>query len=102
MAKKSITADERRHIARVVALGCLANDCGRLAEAHHPRRGMGMGQRASHYDVIPLCEIHHRTGGFGIALHMGQKTWEQKYGTEESLMELVAQKLNGGRNVEKI
>jgi len=54
---------------------------------------MGMGQRASHYDTIPLCYKHHQGGGYGIAIHSGAKTWIKKYGTEEELIEQVKQLL---------
>jgi hypothetical protein len=96
MAKKPMTAAEKQHVSRVVALGCVAGDCGRAAEAHHPRRGQGMGQRASHMDVIPLCPDHHRNGGFGVAIHAGQKTWEAKFGTEAELLELVTARMTAG------
>lgn len=88
-----MTAAERRHLDRVAALGCIV--CINLghadspAEIHHPRAGQGMGQRASHFDAIPLCPLHHRTGGHGVAIHAGQKTWEKKYGTERALLEQV-------------
>jgi len=47
-----------------------------------------MGQRALHSQSIPLCHVHHRTGGYGVAIHAGQKEWEKRYGTE---LELLAQ-----------
>ncbi len=77
----------------VVGLGCVV--CRREglgispAEAHHPRFLAGLGQRAPHKRILPLCSPHHRTGGPGIALHAGQKTWEAKYGTEAELLEEV-------------
>lgn len=80
-------------MGRVVELGCIV--CRNLgygispAEAHHPRFLAGMGQRASHKQVIPLCPMHHRIGGHGVALHAGQETWEGKFGTEKELLEAV-------------
>jgi hypothetical protein len=47
-----------------------------------------MGKRASNFDVIPLCHIHHRTGGYGVAVHAGKLEWESANGTE---IELLAQ-----------
>lgn len=85
-------AAERLHLSRVASLGCIVCRITGYeftpAEIHHPRTGMGMSQRASHFDAIPLCHIHHRTGGHGLAIHSGQKTWEAKFGTE---LELLAQ-----------
>jgi hypothetical protein len=31
--------------------------------------------------------MHHQNGGYGIALHAGQKTFEAKYGTESQLLQ---------------
>jgi hypothetical protein len=42
--------------------------------------GAAMALKASNYDTLPLCAMHHRTGGFGVAIHAGQKTWEKKFG----------------------
>ena len=52
------------------------------AEVHHILTGVGMGQRASNYETIPLCPRHHRTGGHGIAIHAGKRTWEKNFGYE--------------------
>lgn len=41
-----------------------------------------MGLRARDEDSIPLCERHHRTGGYGVAFHAGQKEWERIHGTQ--------------------
>jgi hypothetical protein len=56
--------------------------------------GAGMALKASNYDTIPLCASHHRTGGFGVAIHAGQKTWEKKFGYQRDLLNSV---LNGMR-----
>ena len=79
--------DERKHLGKVAALGCII--CGNDAEIHHIRTGMGLGQRNNHFNVIPLCHSHHRTSGFGIALHAGQKTWEANFCTETELLTRV-------------
>lgn len=78
---------------RVAALGCIA--CLNKgypdvpAEIHHITTGVGMGQRASHFEVIPLCPEHHRWGGENkIAIHCGKVSWEYLHGTE---LELLAQ-----------
>ncbi len=78
---------EKAHMGKVADLGCII--CGRPAELHHPRQGAGMGQRASSYDVIPLCPDHHRTGGYGTAIHAGRWDWQKKHGTEADLLAKV-------------
>ena len=86
MAKKPPTVAEREYMGHAARLNCAARGCMDYpVELHHPRHGAGMGRRASHFDVIPLCPAHHRTGGFGVAIHAGQKTWEAKFGTEAEL-----------------
>lgn len=80
------TAAEKKHMSKVAALGCIL--CKRIgyqgtpAELHHPRRGTGMGQRASNYDVIPLCLEHHRgnTGVHGL----GTKGFPKHWGFDEA------------------
>lgn len=92
-----MTKADRAYLSRVAALGCIA--CRKLghldspAEIHHPRSGQGMSQRAPHSKAIPLCHIHHRTGGYGVAIHAGQKAWEAKFGTEDELLAQVSELL---------
>jgi hypothetical protein len=87
-----MTRDEKRHIEKVVALGCCI--CKRLGygetpcEAHHPRYGVGLGNRASHMDVLPICPTHHRLGKDAIHV-LGRKAWERHFGWTEA--ELLAQ-----------
>ncbi len=87
MARKQPNKDEKAHLDAVARLGCLI--CRAPAEVHHVTTGAGMGQRASHYDTIPLCPRHHKAtvGGLGEAIHAGKRTWEQRHGTELELLE---------------
>lgn len=88
---------DRKHLQRLADMGCIV--CRTYyhvhspAEIHHIRHGMGMGQRAPHSQAIPLCPAHHRTGGHGVALHAGQKAFEEKYATEQELLELTRREL---------
>ena len=90
---------EKAHLNAVANLGCIVCRNERLgqspAEIHHIRNGQGMSQRASNYEVIPLCHSHHRTGGYGIAFHAGKKVFESKYGTERELLKQVGELING-------
>ena len=85
-----MTKDERKYLSRVAELGCyvckLIGYEGTPAEIHHMRSGVGKGQRASHYDVLPLCPYHHR-GNEGIH-GLGRKAFERKFGMTE--IEMVA------------
>jgi len=60
--KRQPTRAEREHMSEVASLGCLL--CGSEASLHHPRFDCGMGQRESHWLVIPLCwECHQGPSG---------------------------------------
>lgn len=84
------TLAEKKHMGRVAELGCAV--CRRMgypgtpAELHHPRSGVGMGKRSSHYDVIPLCPEHHRgkTGVHGLGTKGFPKHWGY---TEQDLLD---------------
>lgn len=83
--KKSKTKAEIDHLAKVAALGCVV--CKQPANVHHIRTGMGMAQRASHFQTIPLCYNHHQ-GNEGIHT-LGTKAWQKKYGSELDLLKSV-------------
>jgi hypothetical protein len=90
-----MTKDEKKHLDLLSQLGCVV--CARLgysgtpAEIHHPRKGVGLALRASHYDAIPLCVEHHRgqTGVHGL----GTKGFAKRYGFDESDLLEDAKKL---------
>lgn len=93
-----MTKAERQHLNAVAELGCIV--C-RLklgipdspAQIHHIRHGQGMGQRASHYEAIPLCHRHHQ-GADGIHA-LGTREWERHYGTEADLLAEVLRLMKG-------
>jgi len=93
--KKQMTADERAYLSKLVDLGCVVclrhlSIKGSPAEVHHIRTGKGMGQRAKHVgETIPLCPMHHRLGGYGVALHAGKKEFEKNFSTELELLEFT-------------
>lgn len=88
-----MTKSDRKYLSWVAAMGCIV--CRNLgyentpSEIHHLRTGQGAGQRASNQTVIPLCPQHHRLGGYGVAIHAGQRQWEKLYGTEIKLLAQV-------------
>ena len=88
-----MTKAEKLHRDKTARLGCIVclnnGHEGTPAELHHLRNGQGMGQRASEFEVLPLCPYHHRHGGYGNAIHAGQEAWERKNGLERDLLEQV-------------
>lgn len=79
------TKSEKEWMSKVASIGCII--CRMPATIHHIRAGMGMGQRNSHYNVLPLCHNHHQ-GKEGIHT-LGTKTWQRKYGDEKELLKKV-------------
>ena len=77
--KKSATKKEKAHYERLSEMGCII--CRMPAEVHHTRFSAGMGTRGGAFLSIPLCPDHHRTGGSGVAIHAGQRTFDTIYGT---------------------
>lgn len=89
---------EKEHLKKVAELGCIV--CANMgyhgapAEIHHVRFNQGLAQRASNFDVIPLCFMHHRGGGYRVAIHAGKKAFEARFGTEQQLLEQVKNALS--------
>ena len=95
MAKKRPNLAERKWMQQVADYGCVACEIDGLvrpAEIHHVRKHTGMGLRPSHFDTIPLCSHHHRTGKDSI--HLGKKLFIQKYGTEQEILKQVKERIN--------
>lgn len=97
----SASAAESEHMGRVAAIGCII--CRRLslgatpAEVHHIREGQGR-KRASHFETLPLCYLHHR-GTDGIH-HIGVKAWARRFWSErELLIEVLALAADCSRSV---
>lgn len=81
------TKAEKDHMSAVAALGCIVHGCFGEATIHHCFTRMGGGR--NHMRVIPLCWEHH-LGDEGIdGKKMGKRKWEEKYGTEEELLNKV-------------
>ena len=85
---KRPNAAERAYMGRVADLGCVV--CQQPAQVHH-LTGAGMGLRAAHSEIIPLCMNHH-TGNEGIHT-IGKRTWQERYGYEREFLELVKEAL---------
>lgn len=76
---------------KIKALGCLV--CRRQgmftpAELHHIRK-LATSKVRKKSPAIPLCSKHHLTGGYGTALHAGEKAFEANYGSIMGMLEEV-------------
>lgn len=79
--------NEKEYIQAVAEVGCII--CGSPAEIHHIREGMGASQRNDNWNILPLCPIHHRLGGAGIAYHAGADSFALNYGSERDLESIL-------------
>ena len=81
---------EKDFISSIVAIGCIVcRNCGENdvpAEFHHITSGMNT---RDHERGIPLCPLHHRLGGYGVAVHASKKAFALTCGSEADLYEQV-------------
>lgn len=94
-ASPHATKEEKAHVARVAEMDCKACIKDGVPPAptciHHIRSGYGTAQRASNYEVLPLCEGHHQglLDATKLAFHQAPRTWQLRYGTEIELLQEV-------------
>ena len=93
--KKKPNKQEKEYMTKVADYGCIACEIdGKISvpcEIHHIRNHTGMGLRPSHFDILPLCSLHHRTGK--ISVHLGKQAFVKKYGTEQQLQQRVRERI---------
>jgi len=89
MAKNKTKLEKERLeiIGNMPCYACYQDGREVNAEVHHIRNKTGLGLRPSHFDTIPLCYSHHRTGK--ISVHLGKKEFVEKYGTEQEILKVV-------------
>lgn len=56
-------------------------------DAHHQHHDRFGTDKASDWDVIPLCKAHHQDGP--EAIHNGKETWREKWGADHSYIPQV-------------
>ena len=92
---------DRERLNRIADLGCIAcyatGNPGTPCEIHHPRTGVGMGQRARHGSGIGLCPAHHRGTDHPRtpSIHLDKRRFESEIGTEAELLALTEKLLSG-------
>jgi hypothetical protein len=80
---------EKAWLDAICQLGCIVcrNEFGLFSPAC-PHHIAGKTKDGAHFLTIPLCGPHHQTGGQGVAFHAtGKKNWENRYGTQQELLE---------------
>lgn len=67
------------YMGAVKELPCVC--CGVApCDAHHQAHDRFGTDRASDWDTLPLCKIHHQDGP--EAFHNGKETWREKWGSD--------------------
>jgi hypothetical protein len=91
-----MTKAEKAHHDSVAALGCIACRIDGIFNTHVSIHHVeGRTKPGCEMKVLALCGPHHQTGGKEApAIHPWKRRFEQKYGTQEELMEMTAQLLN--------
>lgn len=89
MGERAKTKSDRIWLDAVGEYGCVVcrNEFGIFSPCS-PHHMDGRTKEGCHKKTIGLCGVHHQTGGEGVAFHAtGRKTWNAKYGTEQSHLE---------------
>ena len=104
MAKIKSTKEEKERFSKLIELGCYIGQnfsevigkkykCGGRLEIHHIRR---MGAKTNHKKSFCLCTHHHSAQTplpHGYAVHKSTRIFEDKFGTQEEILEIVNQQL---------
>jgi hypothetical protein len=97
---QAMTREERRERFDLLSeMGCAI--CEMPPQIHHliGYKHRGLSQRAPDDKTIPLC-LNHHTGQDGIH-KMGMRPWEEKYGTQEYLLEVTNIKIKMLKDIHK-
>ena len=99
MRGRKPTTDEKRHMQKVAELNCIVCELFHFesspAEIHHLN---GKTRPGAHFKVIPLCFLHHNSKvdcDKYTSRHPHRVRFENRYGTEAELLEIVNNKIKG-------
>lgn len=95
MKGRNPTAEERRHMARVRDIGCIACiNMGLIIAYEMPAEQTlihhvyGKTVPNAHKKTLPLCDPHH-SPHYHTGLHSNRVEWEVQHGTQRELLEQV-------------
>ena len=88
MKGRNPNAKERRHMAQVREIGCIA--CLNMGIETPPEYTLihhvwGKTKENAHLYVLPLCERHHGAG-YKTGIHNNKTTWQATHGTQAELL----------------
>jgi len=87
---KTKTKAEKAYHAKVAELPCAACGAEPPSLVHH-KTGAGMGLKASHWNVMPLCPMCHQYGK--NAVHASLKNFTKIYGSQDEMIRLTKEQL---------
>ncbi len=80
MIQKTERLRSPRHLQWLRTLPCSVPGCaGDMIEAHHVRKGAGMGRKPADGNCAPLCRDHHTEGHT-----LGWRSFEVRHGLDLS------------------
>lgn len=66
-------------------IGCIVCYNNGIISHHVSIHHILVNGKKDHSNVLPLCSMHHQTGGEGIAIHPFKRLWESIYGSQDKL-----------------
>lgn len=80
--KRPKTAEEKRWMSRVAALGCIICQNNYVVLHHITTLRIGYGRKSSNFAVLPLCFNCHDAKIKNRSLHESVEDWEERNGTQ--------------------
>lgn len=88
--------------SQIAALGCvvcrLYLNVFSPASIHHVRK-LATSKKRKKAPMIGLCPLHHQNGGYGVALHAGEKEFEKNFKPVLDLLEDTERMLSLGNKL---
>jgi hypothetical protein len=85
------TASEKRAgkewMAKVKQLPCVICNAPPPSDVHHCIHDRYSQKRASDFEVIPLCKMHHQSNPH--AIHTNKRLWREKHGADYTYLDRV-------------
>ena len=93
MKGRNPNKEEKRWLDAISEFGCIVcyNEHSVFSPAS-PHHIDGKTKAGAHFNTIPLCAMHHQTGGCDgncVARHPYKFQFEQTYGTEQQLLKQI-------------
>lgn len=81
------------YMRAVKSLPCCVCGAPGPSDAHHPIHDRYGTRKASDFDVVPLCKIHHQDGP--NAIHNGKQSWREQHGPDHGFIDQTRKAVDG-------